>query len=130
MYSRKSLKEKELFNSEKSERVVRARIETGRKFSHTNQQSPTIEIHGPIDFRAPNSQKDTLNEISESMNFCDRNDKTSRMSSADNKEKLIEKKKEVFNFNGWQLKVNSLFSNDSDFHKSFCDKNQKTVVKR
>ncbi len=64
------------------------------------------------------------------MNFCDRNDKTSRKSSADNKEKLIEKKKEVFNFNGWQLKVNSLFSNDSDFYKSFCDKNQKTIVKR
>lgn len=129
MYSRKAIKEKELFNSDKAERI-QTKIDAGRKFSHANQQSPTIEIHGPKEFRAPNSQKDVLNEISESIIFGDGNDKNSRSSSVDNKEKLIEKKKEVFNFNGWQLKVNSLFSNNSDFQKSFCDKNNKTVVKR
>jgi hypothetical protein len=64
MYSRKALKEKELFNSDKSERVPK-KGDVGRKFSQTNQQSsPVIEIHGPKNFLGPNSQKDILNEIS------------------------------------------------------------------
>jgi hypothetical protein len=64
MYSRKALKEKELFNSDKSERVPK-KGDVGRKFSQTNQQSsPVIEIHGPKEFLGPNSQKDILNEIS------------------------------------------------------------------
>ncbi len=61
MYSRKALKEKELFNSDKSERIPK-KGDVGRKFSQTNQQSsPVIEIHGPREFPGRNSQKEILN---------------------------------------------------------------------
>jgi hypothetical protein len=43
---------------------------------------------------------------------------------------MISKKKEVFNGNGWQLKVKSLFSNDSEIQKSYIEKSDKQAVRR
>lgn len=64
------------------------------------------------------------------MTFCDVLEKSSRSSSTDNKEKLIVKKTEVFNVNGWQTNVNSLFSNnESDYKKSFCEHHRKHEIK-